>query len=243
MRYIAFVLAVIVWSQAHAGSCVPTVQPSTDADVAYRDRGDRCEGLYQQPVAASAGLKIIGLHGNAPRFAAGSRAPLLVAATVQELKNLNLRIVSRQPQKYYRLDASLGLASKFIWKRDVINDVRVGISQYDIAALMCEGSCETKALRIYPVAIAEHISAPVIGATVWLRSAVNLKKLAVTVEGEHGILPHLNGRDVLEGAELPGGIAKDVFLDVPAGEYRLRAVALPSGANAPDEARATLVLR
>jgi hypothetical protein len=224
--------------------CNPNIQPSQDLAVTYRDRGDRCEGLFQQPVAASARLRIIGAHRSPPLFIIGANAQLKVSAIAPDANDLNLRILSAKPRQPYRLDAKLENVSRFEWHRDVIDHVRVRLQPSDVAALLCEGSCETNTPLIFPVVIADGIVPPSQGITVRLRAVVDLKKLLVTVEGPTGVLPDYNDINVLEPRTLPGGITKDVYVDVPIGRYQFRARAIPEGSNAsPEEIRATIILQ
>lgn len=242
------VLALIAGSSAApaataAPHCPVNVRPASDATVAYGDRGDRCEGLYQQPVSASARLQIIGVHRNPPQFGAVSAGPIVVSAPGAPGKDLKLRILSTRPQHYYRLDASLGAAARFTWKRDIIDHVRVGLKPAEVAALLCEGACEKPVPLIYPVSIAEGTAQQVAGITVRMRAALDLKSLLVTVTSNGAPLPHLNNQNILDRSTLPGGVAKSLFLDLGAGTYELRAMAIPIGSNAPDEVRATIVLK
>jgi hypothetical protein len=235
----------VLWAPlvSAASRCPGDVKPASDAAVAYADRGDRCEGLYQQPVAASAKLQIIGAHRNRPIFDAGSGVPILVSAITAGAGDLKLRILSTKPQLYYRLDASLDSKGQFLWKRNIVDDVRVGLKPADIAALICAGSCEKSSPTIYPAALTEKATQSVDGITIRMRAALDLKELLVTVESGGAPLPNFNKKNVLDMGALPGGVAKNIFLDVGPGTYQLRALAIPVGTNASDEARAMIIIK
>ena len=235
----------VVWaSLANAvPRCPGDVTPASDKVIAYADRGDRCEGLYQQPVAASAKLQIIGVHRNRPIFDAGSGVPIRVSAVAAGAGDLKLRVLSTKPQLYYRLDATLDPKGQFLWKRNIVDHVRVGLKPADIAALICAGACEKSSPIIYPAAITERETQAVDGITIRMRAALDLKELLVTVESGGAPLPNFNKKNVLDMGTLPGGVTKNVFLDVGPGTYQLRALAIPVGTNASDEARAVIIIK
>ena len=76
-----------------------------------------------------------------------------------------------------------------------------------------------------------------------MRAALDLKELLVTVESGGAPLPNFNKKNVLDMGTLPGGVTKNVFLDVGPGTYQLRALAIPVGTNASDEARAVIIIK
>ncbi len=121
--------------------------------------------------------------------------------------------------------------------------MRVGLRPADIAALICVDSCEKSTLTVYPAIITESTAKNVDGITVRMRAALDLKELLVTVESAGVALPNFNKTNVLDMGTLPGGIAKNVFLDIGPGTYQLRALAIPLGMNASDEARAVIIVR
>ena len=45
---------------AKVAQCKQTLRPTSNPDLTYRDRCGRCEGLFTQPIAASAQLEIVG---------------------------------------------------------------------------------------------------------------------------------------------------------------------------------------
>jgi hypothetical protein len=220
------------------------IDPSPDPSVGYKDRGGRCEGLFRQPVAASAKLAVIGLHRHEPDFSLDSGKPITVAVKARgSTAAISLRVLSSRQRQYYRMDAVLGTGTQFVWPRDIVEDHQVRLMAHEAKAIACERICDVSEPRLMPVSITEGRQVPSNGITLWMRAALDLRQLFVFVEGEHDRKPVLPNEDVLEGRMLPAGAAKDVFLGLGQGVYRLRATAVPIGNNAIDEMKAILVVQ
>jgi hypothetical protein len=220
------------------------IDPAADASVGYKDRGSRCEGLFRQPVAASAKLAVVGLHRHAPNFSPGSGKPITVAAQTRgSASAISLRVLSSRQRQYYRMDAVLDAKSPFIWPRDVVDHSQVKLTPHEVKAIACERTCDVSEPRLIPVSITEGGQVPSDGVTLWMRAALDLRQLFVLVEREPDKASVLANVDVLDRQMLPAGAAKDVFLPLKPGVYRLRATAVPTGSNAIDEMKAILLIQ
>jgi hypothetical protein len=228
--------------QSATAQCVRGVEPAADPAIAYRDRGGRCEGLFQQVIAASAKLRIVGLHRHEPAFQPGSGKPIVVAVRgSQPSSKLSLRIVSSRQRQYYRLDAIVGANGRYTWGRDIIDHPRVALSPYDVKALACEGPCEASEPKLFAVSIAEAGPQQSEGVTIWMRAALDVSKLFLTLERASDGKVFMNHEEVLGGRVLPAGKPLDVFVTLPGGAYRFHATVVPTGDTAVDEVRATLM--
>jgi len=110
-------------------------RPSTDA-LGYRQRGDRCEGTYEQPTSATGErvMTLISLTCGLPPPSFASRAPVsvswpvagpnAVALAVETLPEITLR---------YRMDAR-PLNAPFSWPSEVL--VALSLSPQDLSVLV-----------------------------------------------------------------------------------------------------------
>jgi hypothetical protein len=227
-----------------AGECPVEVRADPANPVAYKNRGDRCEGVFRQQVAASAQLSLIGVHRHAPDFKARSGKDLKIASPphLQSGTALSLRILSSRPRQYYRLDANLTSGAAFLWKRDVIDNSALQLGPNDIKALLCDKSCSVREPKIYPVSIVEDKAPRSEGVSFWFRAAVDLKAIFVSISpapGQKG--SGVEENDILEGRTLPAGAPASVFAPLKPGTYVLKATAVPLEAVAIDEIRAKIV--
>lgn len=105
--------------------CDPHLPVSTDNPFGYRLRGDRCEGVYVQPVASTPlVVASLGQLSLPERFPTDS--PLLVrwAATPGEVR---LRAGSLKSRTYYRMDSRQGAGtSSYRWPTDVLSAMKLG---------------------------------------------------------------------------------------------------------------------
>lgn len=227
-----------------AAQCPVALESNSDQATGYTQRGDRCEGLFRQPVATSAALRIVGIHRHGPEFAPGSGAPITVSVSRPPRAKLGLRILSTKPRQYYRLDGVMAANGTFAWSRDVMDHARIRLEPSNVKAVACEQSCETKGARLYPISIAEGRVAASNGITIWFRAGVDLAQLFVSVSGAGANVKKvmMANAEVLSGRSMPAGVAKDVFLTLTPGVYTVRATAVPKGDNAVDEIQSDVVV-
>ena len=96
----------ISWSAAAADPCDPALVVRTEDPNGYRERGDRCEGLYLQPLAGSAALLIASFTEVFQEFNPRAASHLqLEWKTVDGATPTRLRAYSLIRRQYYRMDA------------------------------------------------------------------------------------------------------------------------------------------
>ncbi|MDF1777092.1 MAG: hypothetical protein P1V13_13725 [Rhizobiaceae bacterium] len=142
-----FVLAFfLVSSGAAAASCDPALSPIADpVELAYQDRGGRCEGLYVQNISTS-GLRLIGYHLGQQGVVKNARV-LEIQAGGNEIKQL--RISSTRPRQYYRMDAQFD-GGRYLMSLDLARLPEIRLKPEEMAALSCVATCGTLMPTLVP---------------------------------------------------------------------------------------------
>jgi hypothetical protein len=154
---------------------------------------------------------------------------------------LVVRAVSSRPRLYYRLDAPLDSTGRFVWEPTIVAGSQVRLEPHEFKAIVCVASCDVPEPKLVAVSISDGPLPATRGVTLTLRSSLDLKQLFLTITRVGQKSPSLD-QDVLQGRQLPAGAARDEFVELKRGQYSIRAVAVPSGSNAIDEVRATLIV-
>ena len=135
-------LPFLVRAQLHAQATTVVASPCdaslvkpSDDPVAYKLRGERCEGIYVREVAGTGGFSVAAfVQGGSPstiergktlaiELPSGLNAPIL------------LRAVSLRRNLYYRMDARRPAAStRFEWPSDVLVDLALKIDEVGLVA-------------------------------------------------------------------------------------------------------------
>jgi len=108
-----------------------SVHPLPSSSSAYKNRGNRCEGLYVADVG-SRSIDIISFTVGSVRYDLNSRSALKVS-TLGSSPSVNVRAVAITPKTYYRMDTFLQHGTPLIWPvKDVLlpehlTDNRIGI--------------------------------------------------------------------------------------------------------------------
>jgi hypothetical protein len=240
MRHIAMVIAghclALLFAQSHALAqpippCLKSTLPIANEALRYKDRDDRCEGLYMQPVAASSHLRILGYLEHVPIYRNGSDKSLRVSVLgATQTDHIMLHATSARYRQYYQMDAQLPPGSPFPWKRSVLNRPEINLTPGELMVIACEGSCDRTNLHLFPVSIVEDGSAPTRNAPELVFDAsVDLAKITLQVmKLPNGVAV---SQEVLQGQQLLAGLPKRVALSAlirGAGLYQVRATAIPS---------------
>jgi len=124
------------WSQS---DCDPALRGDADHPQGYRQRGDRCEGLYWRPHAMEGGLSVAGFRRIVPaawstlpnslRFGWNRKPPIPPNA------NILIKAVSLRSDMYYRMDTnktySLGACE---WPTDVLSALHLEFKDLGVFA-------------------------------------------------------------------------------------------------------------
>lgn len=136
------ILAAAMWCsvfaparvRAQAEPCDPALASSLADPWGYRVRGERCEGIYAQPVAGTA-LIVASFTERFDRFAPDSTASLLVGWPSVPTRQIRLRAISLRRRYYYRMDASrVASAGSWMWPTTVLAALDLGRDELGVLA-------------------------------------------------------------------------------------------------------------
>jgi len=129
----AALFGLLVWvGDVHATECDALLTVVDDNPYAYRQRGDRCEGIYVRGVAASP-LRLRSLTRSFADFNAGTGKPLQIhwSPVIQPDPALRLRAESLRRRLYYRMDTVQALGQgQYRWPSDLL--ASLGIARRDL---------------------------------------------------------------------------------------------------------------
>ena len=98
---------------AKVSPCDPTVRPLLQSAHHYRQRGDRCEGLYVAEISRP-GIELVSFTLGSLAFDWSSKTVLLVDSS-SHTSPVRVRAVAIPPRSYYRMDAILPGGARLRW--------------------------------------------------------------------------------------------------------------------------------
>lgn len=119
-----------------ADFCEKSIQPSRNTPLAYRNRGDRCEGLFAKKVS-STGLRLVAFHKNPVEFKPGDKSLTIASSTTAKS---HLIVTSLRRKQYYRMDTKYS-GQSFKLPLGIISHPEVSINPSELAAKICIGDC------------------------------------------------------------------------------------------------------
>jgi hypothetical protein len=108
--------------------CDPGLELESDSPIAYRMRGDRCEGVYWLKVNSD-DLRVESWTAWFEDYEYGDSRPLRVGWSLPPgaAGPVRLRAQALKPQTYYRMDTRLpGMGTPWAWPTDVLGGLRLG---------------------------------------------------------------------------------------------------------------------
>lgn len=107
--------------------CDSLVETRQSDPLRYRQRGDRCEGVYAERVSGSSSLLMASLVESFEAIDDTSSRPLRVEWTPPDGEAVRLRAYSIKPGLYYRMETAKPIAaSPYLWPTDVLQALRLG---------------------------------------------------------------------------------------------------------------------
>ncbi len=212
----------VLWlghNSAAAQNCLLSAEGDGDNISSYRERGDRCEGVYRQKVSGRVNLRVVGYHSN--RLDAddlSSTTPVIVKVIGDHnINKASLKVISLRPTDYYQMDTN-NITDKgtFSWSMNVIQSLERPMRPHHLAALACSSGCEanSKEKRILnPVKFGEKQQVGnADSAVVFIMADVELKSLTatLTIEGQED--PILDNIPV-GGSFLPARRAQRIIVE------------------------------
>lgn len=166
-------------------NCDPALEHESQSPMAYRQRGDRCEGLYAQQVSALR-LDIRSFVRSFAAFDPDKDAELTLAwqAPPGAVQDVRLRAFSLKPRQYFRMDTAVPAARGFYrWPSDVLAAVPLGRDDLGILAwLEMPGPADKNRAVYLPLRAGAPAAAPSEeGYEVTLVPSARLREVRVTL--------------------------------------------------------------
>jgi len=119
--------------RAQAVPCDPSLSPSSSDPWGYRVRGDRCEGIYAQPVAGTP-LIVASFTERFDTFDPDSVTGLVLRWPVAGSSSVRIRAIALRRRFYYRMDAEQpAAAGSWDWPADLIS--ALGLSRPELGVV------------------------------------------------------------------------------------------------------------
>jgi hypothetical protein len=157
--------------------CDPNLRAKAEDSYGYRQRGDRCEGVYVQEVSASLWV------------ASFTREPLQLAPQPDSLRltwsprdaEVHLRADALRPRVHYRMDAVRPvLSTGYVWNTSLLNFFRLEQKELGIVAWSQMRLGDTNRQLYVPVGVNEAKSGPPTAGEVILVPGAELRELYLT---------------------------------------------------------------
>ena len=116
--------------------CDSSLPQDAESPMAYRMRGDRCEGIYAQQVSAVS-VEVRSLIAGFGPFDPAQDRELALAWTAPpgSTRDVRLRVFSFKPRTYYRMDTELPVVrGVYHWPSDVLASVKLGRDELGLLA-------------------------------------------------------------------------------------------------------------
>ena len=113
--------------------CDPALPAIKEGNLGYRDRGDRCEGLYINPVSSTT-LFVASFTEHFENFDKAGNTLLIEWDKPPASNDIHLRAQGIRPRLYYRMDAYRpGANTFFAWPSGVLSSLN--IRKNDVAVI------------------------------------------------------------------------------------------------------------
>jgi len=191
--------------------CDPNLDDLPDSPHGYRLRGDRCEGLYHQPVSSLV-LSLASFTNGTPAYDLNGLGSLTLEwpRTVEFDNEVHLRVRTLTKNRYYRMDTNLpSPETTYEWPAEVLKAQRIGADEISLLGWF-ETTIENVDQRIYlPVSLKDS-STPESPSDYLLvvHPGVRLHKVYVSIDqiDATGVIQqNIQSRKPLEKTSFPSG--------------------------------------
>lgn len=212
-----------------ADSCAPGVRqrPDSEDPVGYHLRGDRCEGRYEEPLAAET-LRAVGLTEGAVEEALASGAVLDLAWPATPHGGATaLTATALEPRTYYRMDTCLASGTQtYRWPSGMVSSLGLEVGEVAVAA-KTEWPVEGRDREVLlPVRVGRGGPAPRASTyTLWLLPGEELREIWVRIDSAADVAAdRQQTTTALQASFYPAGYRVKVPVPKPetAGLYRVR---------------------
>lgn len=172
-------------AQSSYKECALRADVPEDDKAAYRQRGDRCDGIYIQPISASTKLILRGFHLGPPQYdlLKDKKLSVKVIGFSAEAQGGRLVATSMRPRHFYQMDTdAISSKGQYIWDMEILKNRAVSLESKDLAVQFSKNG---DGLKVWPVQITSadkdaNISEPV--PYLVLESEVELARIKVTTK-------------------------------------------------------------
>ncbi|MDP8990226.1 MAG: hypothetical protein M3N41_09145 [Acidobacteriota bacterium] len=106
--------------------CDPSLRLVTEIPQGYKLRGDRCEGIYIQPVSGASSLLVASFTSFFEDFSPAKVDKLSLAWSSPAEAPVHLRAFGLREKLYYQMDTVAdSKRTSYIWPGDVLNSLRI----------------------------------------------------------------------------------------------------------------------
>jgi hypothetical protein len=215
--------AALLVQTAH---CDADLNPASTNPLGYRLRGDRCEGIYIQDVAATA-LKLVSFTESYESFDTSLDRPLLLEWAPPQSAAVHIRAQSLRSRLYYRMDSDRSAGSRSLtWPPDVLAALRLGKSELGVLAWTTRRIGTTDRTVFEPLRLRQQSAAMPGPYRLVVVPGVQLEEIFVSVaplkpNGEPG--PYAIDKQPAALGYYPAGRAAAIAVQAPstAGVYRI----------------------
>jgi hypothetical protein len=163
--------------------CDSLVATRASDPLRYRQRGDRCEGVYGKNVSGSSTLRIVSLVESLEAFDDSSSLPLRVEWTPPPGDSVTVRASAIRAGLYYRMETAHPIAeSRYLWPSDVRAPLRISSADIGVTGVVAKSIGGTRREVLVPLRISQR-KAPARSAsyrlTLW--PTVGLSEVYVTI--------------------------------------------------------------
>src|ERR1700727_1110168 len=126
----AFMLIVSAFANPQKPTC-DQLTPLSGSQLQYKDRGNRCEGLYVANVSSKS-LEVVSFIEGSIHFDLSPGTTIHVF-TRNEAGPIHVRAIAKPPRTYYRMDAVLEKSSVLEWPvDDVLRQAKINADRLGI---------------------------------------------------------------------------------------------------------------
>jgi hypothetical protein len=159
---LALIVCTTAFGQRGSSShCDPLVDVQNTGPGTYKERGDRCEGEYEQKVSGGTGLRIASLTDAYPdfKFAPGDKLHLAWTADGNEM--VRLRAISLRFRHYYRMDSARPAgSSSWVWPAEVLEQHAMASREIGLTGVTRHAFSDGERDVYVPVRVAKNGAPP-----------------------------------------------------------------------------------
>ena len=211
---------------AQSPHCDQDLNPAATNPLAYRLRGDRCEGVYIQDVAATA-LRAVSFTESYESFDPRLDRPLLLEWAPPKGAAVHIRAQSLRSRLYYRMDSDRAAgAASFTWPADVLGALGLQKPELGVLAWTTRRIGDSDRTVLEPLRVRQRAAATPGPYRLVVVPGVQLEEIFVSVaplkpNGEPG--PYAIDKRPAALGYYPAGRAAAIAVQAPAaaGVYRL----------------------